>query len=245
MTCCRLNTSGEGMSMFRRLAVLVAALALVAGCGGSSSSDAEAPATKPAPQAYTLKQLESAMPAVEDIPGATEISLRCPQDKKGCEPYGKDTAVITGSVEAASPVGAEQVQNQATPKDFVAVHGGLHANAAAAIKAVEATRKANVPYVGAYDLPERKSGGGTVAAVRGKGALDKMSIDAWSGMAADRTEVASHAKSDQGLLIGMIHLANGRTSVTVFVSLSAAGRESGAAVDLADSLMRSYLQQLG
>lgn len=231
--------------MFQRLGVLVAALALLAGCGGGSGSDATKPTTKPAPKVYTLKQLESALPKLEDIPGASKITRRCPQDKTDCEAYRKDTVATTATIEPASLVGAEQVRVRATPMDFVALHGIRQDDTAAATKAVASARKLQEPYVGTFDLPKRRVGEGVVPATHGKGSVDKLSIDAWTGIVAARTEFASDAKSDQGLLIATVHVASGRTSVTVFVSLSAAGREPGAATELADNLVRSYLQRLG
>lgn len=229
-----------------RWLVAPVALLMLAGCGGGSAPDDDTPTTTPAPQTYTPKQLEAALPEAGDIPGGTRIGVRCPQDAEACTTYPQGTVAVTAHVDPASPVGAEQVQDPATPIDFVAVQARRQADAAAASDAIKDARSFNEPYEGEFDLPERKTDdGGIIRPARGKGSIDDVTIDGWTGVVARRTETSSRSKTDQGLLIATISLSSGRTSVTAFVSLSAAQREPDAAVDLADGLVRDYIERLG
>lgn len=234
--------------MTRRWIVMMTltALALVAGCGGGGdggSDDSAAPtrATTPAPlpAGYSPDDLSAALPTAADLPAGLTLSRTCPEAGKGCEMYPDGLVVAEIDAEPASPVGAEQVRDQATPLDFVSVQGQTYADAQAAAGAIGETRENLARFVGAYDV---KQDAGRTS--RGEGALRELRIGAWSGLAHQRTEVSSDADTDQGLLVAMSSLSSGTNRVAAFVSLSAAERDPDAAADLADSLVREYIERL-
>ena len=71
--------------MIRHWMAIVAAGALLTGCGGSSGADAEKPAPKPTARAYTLPELAAALPEKDDVPRATKAVPQCPEIKTTCD----------------------------------------------------------------------------------------------------------------------------------------------------------------
>lgn len=222
----------------------VVSVLLLAGCGGgpapSSGSATPAPTvTSAAPTSYTTAQLRSALPAVQDIPGAAALLLSCPGDGQECDPYPEGTAVVQASIEPASPKGAARVQDQQTPLDFVAVHGTPHASSADVTKALRQTRDGQRKYQDDYAV--KLDDGRTM---RGTGSTATLTIGVWNGVKTQRTEKYRPSKDDKGLLVATAWVAHGRTSANAFVSLSAAGRDPSAAADLAEQLVRNYVKKL-
>ena len=231
-----------------RAALLLVVLSLVAACGGGSdtrgsgeptSATPKTSAAPAPPTASTLADLAAALPTASHLPTGITLARTCPADGEGCDQYPDNVVVVEGNAEPASPEGAENVKDQATPKDFLAVQGVFYADAAAAQESIGEAREGVEQYVGTYDVTRddgRKS--------RGTGAIDELEIDGWTGIASERTEVSSDSEKDQGLLVSTIKLVNGQASVVAFVSLSAAGRAPTAAKDLADVLVHDYLVRL-
>lgn len=65
-----------------------------------------------------------------------------------------------------------------------------------------------------------------------------------AALKAARTEKSSDSSGDEGLLVATVTLVSGTTTAGAFVSLSASGCAPDAAVDLADRLVRDYLDRL-
>lgn len=218
-------------------------LVLTAGCGGGSDpaepAGATATATTASPASYSAAELVAALPTAKDLPGGLTLSRTCPADDEGCTMYPKGLVVAEIEAEPASPVGAEQIQDQVTPKDFVAVQAQRYPDATAAATVDRTIDDDLHKFEGAYEVT--RDDGRTS---RGKGSMDELEIGAWTGLVHRRTEVSSDADTDKGLLIATSTLTSGLYRLTVFVSLSAAGREPVAAADLGDSLLREYIERL-
>lgn len=229
------------------IAVAIAASVLVASCGGgdtgpsgptSSSPTTSSPATVTAPAAYDLATLKAAMPTQADLPAGTTLSRVCPGGGEGCDMYPETLAVAEIRAEPASPEGAARVKDQATPLDFVSVQGAVYDDAASATAATESGRAAGAEYEGSYEI----TANGRTS--RGVGSTVDAAIGQWKGASSRRTEKSSDSADDEGLLVASLTLANGTNRAGAFVSLSAAGRDPDAAVDLADRLVREYLDRL-
>ena len=237
--------------MRRHVAPAAILLILLAACGGTNSDPSSAgdpgPSTSPAaPAVYTAAQLNAALPGEADLSAGLELNFRCPEKVKDtkkpnplCPPASETDAFSAGGdVDAASAEGAEQVVNPTNPRDFFAINVQSFSSDAEAEKSFDDGRAAQVAYDGSYDLkPE-----GAV----GVGAFDEVAVGQWTGYSMARTATrAGSPASDQGLLVTSIGVRSGTSLVYAFVSLSAAERDEGAATELADSLLRDYLERLG
>jgi hypothetical protein len=227
-------------SLSRYVLPVVLALGVLAGCGSSAGSD-PAPVKTTTPTAYTVAQMTAALPKVQDVPNGTSVALRCPQDKDRCgsAPDEIDALVLIG-VESGSPVAAEKAANLAI--DLVAVEVDVDETAAAAAKSLARNRKGDDAYDGAYDIADQKYASGTVPGEKGRGAVRDFAIDAFEGYRLDRT---IDGLLPEGVQATEIRLRQGTATVNVQAKLSSGGRSDEAAGELAESVMRDYLQRLG
>ena len=234
--------------MIKKLAVLVVASVLLTGCGGGSSEPEKA-ATSAPPKVYTGEQLQAAMPKLADFPKGATKGFECPHDKDSCGPSdGSVSYSILVGIEPVNTVAQEQAlaANPATPVDGAAVNVQLHNTDAEADAAHARFRKSNAAYEGDYDIPAEKTDRGTIPGSKGTGSIRPLTIGAWKGFVVERTVVSPKGSSSEPIqLIAQTYLVKGRASAGSFASLSAGGRDAAAAKELADSLIREYLERLG
>lgn len=235
------------MKSITRIIAALAAIVLIAGCGGSAEPKKKAPA----PKTYTAAQLEAAMPNKEDIPGAMKDVLRCPGESEICsEPdAGKSWLAYTQLKPSYEGSGAdvEMAAKERWFGDTMSLNVSLHDNAAAADKAEKGLLAQDEKYDGAFDVvPEKVEGEGVSIGERGKGSIKKIRLNGWSGTELVQKSVGTNDddETSEDRQEASVRVASGLVAVSVHVSQSAEGHGADDARKLAEQLVTEYLDRL-
>lgn len=240
--------------MFRRWIALVAAVALLTGCGGGSGDDADTPTPKPTARTYTLAELTAAMPDKEDVPRATKVVPQCPEIKKMCDT--SKGIVAQKSVQVAlrltpselSPVEQERAAQAPGIGEFVQVSVVQHASAAEAAADIAAIRAANAKDEGPLNTkPKRLEGDDYSPGLSGTSRVDDESIRGWKGVITARRIVLSSPAGlrSRPILDGVLSVRRGSTVIVGSVAVYQGRGDTDVAADLIARVVEDCIERLG
>ena len=237
------------MAIIGRIVVFVVGFVLVAGCGGGVSPKVDKTTSPPAPKSYSTKQVQDALPGVEEIPGAKTLSYRCPGEKGACsESEGDETfSLLVKLAPPGSGVQAERAAKNEVFGDIAYVAGTLHASSTSAMTALAQIRKTLAKYDGDYEFKAESTGGKSYApGEKGVGSLGDVTVDGWSGFQLARAGVTTSPSNDsEKRQEADLSVVRGVVELTVHVGLASDGRSLGDAKKLARRLAEDYLARLG
>jgi len=240
----------------RHLAVVLALIAFVAGCGGGESDDgakgaassgspsSAAPTTTAPPRIFTIHELKAALPEKDDVPGATSVEFRCPEDgKKKC---GDDTSVTVALTLASVVVGSaedtERRAGSALVDDSALVNALIFGSDAEAETNMAESRQSAQEFAGSFDFTESKSSFGLPE--KGSGTLDDLAIGDWTGYVSARTSHVDLDGKTQDLQNVLVAVRNGTAKASVNVLVDSTGRPAEFATDLARATLSDYIERL-
>lgn len=231
-----------------RIAPVIAALAVLAACGGSAEPAKEK--APPPPKVYTAAQLEAAMPADKDIPNATKVGQRCPGDKD-CQDT-KDIAAWSVDWQpkpALKGADAERAAHDAWFNDVGYLYVSQAKSESAVDKAYAESLKLQTDRQGPYETKAKKleEEGHWTPGQKGTGTVDDVTISGWSGFVAEQSMVLTDLEggTSEDRQEAQVRVRHGVVMVAATVSIGAKGRTAGDALTLARSVVEDYLNRLG
>ncbi len=240
----------NNVHLLRRVVIVGAMVALLAGCGGGSEpQDPKQAEPAPAPRAFTLEELTAALPGEDDVAGASRVAYRCPQDKDRCgDPDEGERASVDITLAPAGDSAAEieQAANESIFGNSVTVSVRRLESASAAEKVFAEGRARDEKFDGSYDIEQEGDiKTGAVPAEKGKGALEELEIDAWKGYVLDRRGTMAVDDQSEPRLISTADVLQGTAIISVFVNVHSEGRSADYAAELARKSLDDYLERLG
>lgn len=248
--------------MLRRVAMMIAGAALLAGCGGGSSSpDAEKTgptATTAAPQqkGLTIERLVKALPSDDSFPKGSEVTVRCPGDPE-CANEAVQDQDASVSVNLALPAGAERDRSSVDGEARFRVDGGewsehlwlrawLYDDMTSAKGFRVDFQKDAEKLVGPLDVPAKKTDSGYDYGIRGTGSLDEVTIDGWRGFVRVLDAAYIHLDgrvTDKRFDVFAV-MAKDNAFIRVDSSFTVQGRDKADAVKTVRDLLTAYLEKL-
>ena len=237
------------MAMIGRSVVLVVGFVLLAGCGGGVSPKVDKTTSPPAPKSYSAKQVQDALPGVDEITGGKTVSYRCPGEKVTCgESEGGETfSLMVKLAPPGSGVDAERAAKNEVFGDIAYVAGTLHDSSTSAMTALAQIHKTLAKYDGDYEFKAESTGGKSYTpGEKGVGSLGDVTVDGWSGFQSARAGVTtSPSNESEKREEAYVSVVRGVVELTVHVGLASDGRPLGDAKKLARRLVEDYLARLG
>ena len=240
--------------MIRHWMAIVAAGALLTGCGGSSGAGAEKPAPKPTARAYTLPELAAALPEKDDVPRATKAVPQCPEIKTTCDTSKGIMAQKSVKVELRptpselSPVEQERAAQAPGIGEFVQVSLVQHPSVAEAAAEIASARAANAKDEGPLNIkPKKLDGDDYSPGLTGTSRADDESISGWKGVITARRIVLSSPAglSSRPILDAVLTVRRGSTVITGVVAIYQGEHDTDAATDLLAGVVEDTIDRLG
>lgn len=235
----------------RRLAFVIAGLALVAGCGSGSSGGEAEPSTPPSsaatpPRVYTLDELKAALPRISQVPTASEDAGTCPGDDT-C-----DDGTVSVTFKLSRPVSSaeqERLAGDEFSSDFVSVSATAEKDPAAAEAKIAKARESSTKYDGAFDIPPKSvSETRYTPGQKGTGTLVDATVAGWEGFDASREQTFSSPEGEGGAhpyQSTQLMVSKGPNVVRVDIVAMSEPRGAGSVSKLARQLATEYIARLG
>ena len=242
------------ITMPRRGAALVAALALMSGCGSGGDETTAEPTVTPSatpstavapPKILTSDDLAAALPRSSQVPTASKKTGTCPGDDSCVDGTASVSFALT---RPGTPAEQEKLAADEFVRDFVQVEAVALPDEPAAAARLAKYRGIAKRYDGAFDLPAEETSDTTYTpAEKGEGTLDDLSIEGWDGFIGVRDQRFANPDgegSDPRYQVGQIHLVRGAAFVSVYVTVMSEPRGDGAADALVRQLATEYVGRL-
>lgn len=234
------------------VACAVMGLLATAGCAGSSdpsdTREAQAPTASSSPspaRVRTVDELAAALPRTSQVPTASKKTGACPGDASCVD------GTVSVSMRLKRPVDAAEQERLAADEfvsDFVQVVAKALPDDDAAAAALQTSRDQAARYVGAFDLPYKDTSETTYTpAEKGEGTSDDLTVEGWTGFEAARDQVFADAEgrgSEKRYQVGQVHLVDGTSMISVYVTVMSEPRGAGAASELARGIATDYIARL-
>ncbi len=231
-------------TMVKKLVVVIAALVLVTGCGGSAEPEAQSP---PKPKTYTAAQLEAAMPKVADISGVKDQTAKCPGDETCIEP--EEGVELGRTFSLKLPFTGAEAEKAAADgiADYLAFTVTQRATATAATTELAKDRKEQSRYDGKFDEKAVKTGKGFTFGLRGTGVMADATVAKWPGFELERDMTLTNLDGGDEGNIRDYQLRARRGPVTIYVQV---GSEQGERTlkeceKIARAVAKDYIARLG
>lgn len=249
--------------MVHRLAVVLLAFAL-GGCssGAPASPETSSGAATPEPSAhasddavphYTLAQLRAALPGLEDVPGGSRRTAKCPDPSQA-----KACAIDNGTVvsvdfelkrsSTGSAAADEAGANTSVLGDLAFVSVTVFETATAKRQAVAGFEQRQSDSDGDFATQAVPQGSSSYTfGTRGSGSKRSVALDDWRGSRIDRAFALVDLEGDVGerRVDAQQYVSLGRMILSVDVTLEATSHTRSDASDLTGRLASDYLARLG
>ena len=244
------------------LAALTMLLAVTAGCGSSDRDELEAKAKASAtatasktPTGITAQTLFDALPAEDDFPKGSAVSVRCPGDAP-CEtpPYEATATVV---VSPALPAGAQQDTSSLDGKAKYRVQGGewdeeiklrawLYSTAAEPAGYITQYSGELKKLDGAVDVPPEKTDNGYTYGSRGTRAYKAITINGWKGFYQVQRVTYIHldGRETDPRFVVYAAVSKGKVYARVDTSNTVQGRDQAGAVKAVTDLLDDYTSRI-
>lgn len=230
--------------MFKKTAVAVLSLVLLAGCGGS-----EEPQKKAAPpKVYTVAQLKAALPKVADVPSGKKVSFSCPGAESCTEPPEDGKQWSTQILLDVPLVGKELEEAASTGiADLVDFTVTQYASPVAASTALTAERTKQSAYDGSFDDKAVKTDDGFNFGLKGDGTLEDAKVSRWSGYFVQRDITLTNldGSDEGGVRDNQLNVVRGAVNVQVRVVSGLGKRTLAECEKIARTVIEDYIRRLG
>ncbi|GAA3513814.1 hypothetical protein GCM10022234_05760 [Aeromicrobium panaciterrae] len=230
--------------MVKKLAVVIAALVLVTGCGGSAEPEAK---SLPKPKIYTAAQLEAAMPKAADLPSGKEQTGKCPGDDTCVEP--DEGVEFSRTFSLKLPFSGAEAEKAAADgiADYLAFTVTQSATATAATTKLAMDRKEQSRYDGRFDEKAVKTGKGFTFGLRGTGVMTDATVAKWPGFELERDMTLTNLNGGDEGEIRDYQLRARRGAVSIFVQVGSGQGERTLeeCEKIARVVAKDYLARLG
>lgn len=232
--------------MLKKLVLVVAAIALLAACGGSAPADkADKP---PAEKVYTIEELKAALPGKDDVTGVSRVDHTCP-DKVSCpepeegENVGIDLALLPPGDNSTD---MEKAAHESLFGNSVSVIAWRHESSSEAAKSIAERLATNGEFDGAYDVKQKGDPKtGATPGEKGEGSLEVLETGAWKGHFLERRGSMSFEGTSEPRLIATAEVVQGSVTVSIYLNVQGDGRPADFADKLGRKVLADYLKRLG
>lgn len=232
--------------MLKNFVLVVAGVALLTACGGEKPADK---AEEPLPaKVYAAKDLEAALPSLDEMPHGRKLLKQCP-GSKGCvaPTAGTDGWSVHFELEPASPIDRDREPS------FVVDQGALVSVTRLASETDATARAAKFPKshakeTGPFETKgEQKADKSYGPGLRGEGKVGDAKHGGWSGHQFDKKFVLFWlgGQESEPVQDASVTVAYGRYLISVLTVVSGYDVADGAALKLAGQLVDDYLERLG
>ena len=234
------------MTRWRSMAVVVAGLLLVAGCGGGSDEPRATATTTASPEppvVRTIDDLAAALPERGQVPGAAKQLDAC-----GADDECPDAAVsVTYGLEPSlSDAEVKRQYDVYILPEVATVAATAWKDADAAAAGLAKARDGEL--VGTYSTKGKEtSDTGYTFGAKGKATIEDVTVAGWSGYLNRREEVLTSPEGGSDtppLAVTVVHVSDGSSTVKVTVQVLAGGATAASSESAARQLAEDYIARL-